>query len=304
LTKRYGDTVAVEGLSLTVERGEVHGLLGPNGSGKTTALACALGLLRPSGGDAEVLGVPSPEIHRTGGRVGVVFDAAGLVAGLTVRQNLVYAQRLLGHHGGRGPEEVLRLVGVDGLAARRIGALSLGQAKRVSVARALLGAPELLVLDEPLSALDTLGVRTMLALVRRLADEGVTLLLASHRLRDVEEVLTHVSILSRGRLLAHGALEELRGGGDEHLRLHVAPLADAERLLEGIEGVQVVEVVATTAGEEASTLRLRLHGVTAGEVNRALVEAGCTVSAVVPERRDLHALFEEHVGRDDREATG
>lgn len=304
LTKRYGDTLAVEDLSFTVERGGIHGLLGPNGSGKTTALACALGLLRPSSGDARVLGVPAREIHRTAGRVGAVFDSASLVSGLTVRQNLAYAQRLLGHAGGRGPEEVLRLVGLEGLGARRVGELSLGQTKRVSVARALLGAPELLVLDEPLSALDTLGVRTMLTLVQRLAEEGMTLLVSSHRLREMEEVLTDVTILFRGRLVANGTLEELRGGDEERVRLDVSALSEAERVLAGMEGVEWEVLPPGPAPQEgAASLRLALHGLSTGDVNRTLVEAGCTVTALVPERRDLSALFEELVGENEAEET-
>jgi len=289
LGKRYGTTLALENLSLSVERGEVHGLLGPNGSGKTTALACALGLLRPSAGTARVLGEPASAIHRTLGRVGAVFDSASLVPGLSVRANLEYARRLLGHDGGRGPEEALRLAGIEELAGRRVGRLSLGQAKRVSVARALLGRPELLVLDEPLSALDTLGVRAMLTLIRRLAGEGLALFVSSHRLREMEEVVTHASILSRGRLVASGSLRELCGEHEE-LRLDVAPLEEARAVLARLPGVLGCEL------EAPSSLRVRLNGLAPGEVNRVLVESGCTVSALFPRRRDLFSLFEELVG--------
>jgi ABC-2 type transport system ATP-binding protein len=170
LHKWYGRTHAVDDVSFTVNRGDVFGLLGPNGSGKTTTISCALGLLRADEGRITVLGEPASAIQRTGGRVAVVFDAPTLVDGLTCEQNLRYARRTLGHDGGRKDDDALQLVGLASLAERRAGRLSLGQRRRLSIARALIGRPELMVLDEPLSGLDTVGVRGMLDLFRRLPD--------------------------------------------------------------------------------------------------------------------------------------
>jgi ABC-2 type transport system ATP-binding protein len=186
LHKWYGRTHAVDDVSFTVNRGDVFGLLGPNGSGKTTTISCALGLLRADEGRITVLGEPASAIQRTGGRVAVVFDAPTLVDGLTCEQNLRYARRTLGHDGGRKDDDALQLVGLASLAERRAGRLSLGQRRRLSIARALIGRPELLVLDEPLSGLDTVGVRGMLDLFRRLAAEGLTLVVCSHRLHEIQ----------------------------------------------------------------------------------------------------------------------
>ena len=289
LEKRYGDLHAVRDVSLRVDRGQIYGLLGPNGSGKTTTLLCALGLLSPTGGEARVLGGPARAIWRTEGRVGAVFDSAALLSGLTVRQNLEYARRLLGHDGGRTPRQALELVGIADLAPRRAEKLSLGQRKRVAIARALLGDPALLVLDEPLSALDPLGVRAMLRLVEELAAEGRTLVLSSHRLREMEEIVTHAGILAAGKLVRQGPLAELLAAERVRYRLRVAPADAAERVL---DATPEVALLARTPGADdvEYVLLPGRHRIEA--LNRSLVQAGCAVRAIVPEAQDLQSLFE------------
>ena len=148
LTKRYGKLRVLEGVNLTVGTGQVYGLLGPNGSGKTTTLSCALGLLRATSGEVRILGQPAPRIWRTRGRVAVVFDKPVVLPGLTVRQNLEYLGLVRGHRGGREIEQALELVGIPDLAQRRAGKLSLGQTRRLTIAGALAGAPELIVLED------------------------------------------------------------------------------------------------------------------------------------------------------------
>ena len=301
LTRRFGRVVAVRELSFGVEQGEIYGLLGPNGSGKTTTLACALGLLRPSSGSATVLGHDARHIHRTRGRVGVVFDGTSLLGRLSARNNLEYARRLIGHRRGRSAQDVLQLVGLGEHARRAADKLSLGQKKRLAIARALLGDPELVVLDEPLSALDALGVRTMLALFRRLRDEGITLLLSSHRLHEMETVVTRAGVLAGGRLLREGTLDDLLETGKDTWRLRVAPPQRAVSLLQSWAETEVLDVrpLETDAGG-ASELRLGLRQVPAEEVNRRLVEAGCAVSELTSERGSLHRLFERLVDESSR----
>ena len=290
LHKRYGRVVAVEDVSLRVERGAIFGLLGPNGSGKTTTLACALGLLRPTSGHITVLGVPSERLHTTGGRVGAVFDESVLVRGLSVRAQLVYARSLFGHEGGRTIDEALELVGLAELAARSVTRLSLGQRKRLAVAAALAGAPQLVVLDEPLSGLDPPGAREFLALLRSLSAEGLTILVSSHRLYEMETVLTHAAILIAGRVARAGSLADLlaeRGG----LALSVDDPERARAVLAGLAGV------ATTGREPDGRLIVDPGEHTAAEVNRALVQAGVGVSSLAPRNASLpglfHALVEE-----------
>jgi ABC-2 type transport system ATP-binding protein len=294
LRKRFGRELVLHDVSMTVERGQVYGLLGPNGSGKTTTLSCTLGLLRPSGGEARVLGEPSARIHRTRGRVGVVFDRAVLIPGLTARQNLEVVRRLQGHRGGRGIDEALEQVGMSAHARRRAGELSLGQAKRVSIAGALLGEPELLVLDEPLSGLDTLGARAMLRLFRRLAGEGMTLLLSSHRLHEMQQVVSHAAIVLGGRVARAGSLEELLERGSRRYELRVRPRGQAEEIARGFPGARVLE-----SGVEGMVVELEAGDPAA--LNGALVRAGCEVERLAPVELDLQTVFERAV--DEREAV-
>ncbi len=286
LCRSYGATRAVQDVSLSVEKGDVYGLLGPNGSGKTTTLSCALGLLAPDSGRITVLGQPAARIHRTLGRVAVVFDGATLVDGLTCRQNLQYARRLLGHAGGRTDEEALSLTGIAALADRRAGRLSLGQRRRLSIARALVGRPELLVLDEPLSGLDTVGVTAMLALFRSLREQGLTLVLSSHRLHEMETLVNRLAILMGGRLVRESTLDELLAGHRPRLVLRAAPAPDAARILERFPGVERVERL---PGDE---FRVLTGAAAPAALNAALVAGGCAVSALTPERATLQAAFE------------
>lgn len=294
LEKRYGRVRAVRGVTFEVERGRIHGFLGPNGSGKTTTLACALGLLRPTSGEVRVLGVPSSRIHETRGRVASVFDASTLVPSLSVRANLTYARRLLGHRGGRGVADVLELVGLADLAGRRASGLSLGQARRLSIARALLGKPELVVLDEPLSGLDTVGVLDVLDLFRRLSAEGTTLVVSSHRMHEMERVVTHVGVILGGELVAEGTLADLLGG-DGRLRVRAAPAGRAGEVLTRAEGVRSVEASPDGA------LRVEVERGREPALVRSLVDAGVDVLEVARERRTLQGVFEELVRARRRE---
>lgn len=222
----------------------------------------------------------------------MVFDGANLLNPLTVEQNLVYAQRLIGHRRGLSIAEALGRSGMQDFARRRVARLSLGERKRVAVARALLGAPELIVLDEPLSALDPLGVESMLELIRELAGAGTTLVVSSHRLHEMERVITHAGILSRGRLAASGTLEELVGGKGQRCRFEVTPLERARGICEGLAGVKCL---APENGDLAG-LRVELIGTGPAELNRALVLGECEVTAIVPERADLAGRFAALVG--------
>ena len=296
LVKSYGAVRAVQDISFEVPPGSIYGLLGPNGSGKTTTLSCALGLLGFDSGAIDLLGLPAHRIHETAGRVAVVFDGATLVDGLTARQNLQYARRLLGHAGGRSDDEALELTGIADLASRRAGGLSLGQRRRLSIARVLIGKPELLVLDEPLSGLDTVGVRAMLQLFRSLHAQGLTLLCSSHRLPEMETILTRAAIIMGGRLLREASLDELLQGQRLRLRIRAAPAPDAVAALSRLPGVTLLE-------RRADDELLVLPGSTApAAINTALVQAGCAVSAFVPERATLQAVFEALV--DEQRARG
>src|SRR5436309_4094862 len=211
LVKRYGDLVAVDHVDLTVERGDVFGYLGPNGAGKTTSLRMLLGLIRPTAGSARLFG--RDPLHE-GAKA--LEGVAGFVEGprfypyLTGRRNL----RLLADYddpvSGARIDEVLELVELRDRAKDRVGGYSHGMRQRLGIAAALLRQPQLLLLDEPTTGLDPAGMRDMRDLVRRLASEGITVVLSSHQMTDVEELCNRVAIINHGRILYEGAVAELK----------------------------------------------------------------------------------------------
>src|SRR5438093_918349 len=237
LVKRYGELVAVDHVDLTVERGDVFGYLGPNGAGKTTSLRMLLGLIRPSEGRAELFG-RDPLLHGAKALDGV----AGFVEGpafypyLSARRNL----ELLADYDD-GPrariDEVLELVELRDRAADRVGGYSHGMKQRLGIAASLLRAPRLLLLDEPTTGLDPAGMRDMRELVRRLAGEGITILLSSHLLYEVEELCNRVAIVRRGRVVYEGSLAELKATAAAGYTLRVVDVETARRVALSVAGV-------------------------------------------------------------------
>ena len=254
--------------------------------------ACALGLLAPTSGSSTVLGERASRLHRLGGRLGVVFDTAIALPGLTALENLEYVRRLLGHRRGRRAAEVLELVGLSAKARARVRAMSLGQQKRLAIAGALLGEPELLVLDEPLSGLDTMGVRRMLRLFRRLRDEGVTMVLSSHRLHEMQSVITHAGILFDGKIELEGPLEELLGATrGEHL-VGVTEAEAARRALLDLEGLTLL---AEHPDSRGAVFELRLEGLAPERLNGELTQRGVEVFRLEPRHATLQDVFEDIV---------
>ena len=208
LTKRFGDLTAVNDLSFELEAGSVTGFLGPNGAGKTTTLRMLLGLARPTRGQALVFGRPFTELEQPAARLGAVLEASDLHPGRTGRDHLRVLARAAGAPQSR-VDEVLALVDLTGAAERRAGGYSFGMRQRLGLAAALLGAPELLVLDEPANGLDPEGVRWLRDFLRAFAMRGGTVLVSSHHLAEVAQTVDRVVIIDRGRLVAESTLEEL-----------------------------------------------------------------------------------------------
>ena len=211
LTKRFDDLVAVERLSFEVAAGSITGFLGPNGAGKTTTLRMLLGLAAPTNGSALVFGRPFAELERPASRVGAVLEAGDLHPGRSGRDHL----RVLAA-AARLPrsrvEEVLALVDLTSAGDRRAGGYSLGMRQRLSLAAALLGKPELLVLDEPANGLDPEGVRWLRDFMRAFAGEGGTVFVSSHHLAEIEDTVDHVVVIDHGRLVADAPLAEFTAG--------------------------------------------------------------------------------------------
>jgi ABC-2 type transport system ATP-binding protein len=278
LTKRYGESVAVDDLALRVRRGEVYGFLGPNGAGKTTTLRMLLGLVRPTAGRATVLDAPAGERL---GRIGAMVEAPAFYPYLSGRDNL---RALAGHAGvARGRiDVVLDEVRLLDRAGDRVAGYSLGMKQRLGVAAALLKDPELLILDEPTNGLDPSGMAEMRALIRSLGQSGRTVVLSSHLMGEVEQVSDRVGVIRAGTLVAEGTVDELRGRAG--LRVRAQPLEAARALLARHPGV---ESVVRSDGALAVSADPGL----AADLNRALVTAGVAVSELTTAQSSLEDVF-------------
>jgi len=290
LTKRYGALTAVDQLTLRVRSGEVYGFLGPNGAGKTTTLRMLVGLVRPTSGNATVLGA-RPGSPEGLARIGALIEAPGFYPFLSARDNL----RVLAMHGGLGAERVdpaLEEVGLGDRAKDRFGTYSQGMKQRLGVASALLKDPDVLILDEPTTGLDPKGMAEMRDFISELGRGGRTILLSSHLMPEVEEVCGRVGVIHRGSLVKEGTVDELRGG--RSLLVRAEPLERAGRLLEGLAGV-------TGVSAHEGALSVTADPAEASAINHALVSAGIAVSELHPEQASLEDVFLELTR--DEEAT-
>ena len=228
LTKRYGEVVAVDGLSMEVRRGHVYGLLGPNGSGKTTTMGMLLGLVRPTSGSFSLFG--GTDRHRQAlHRVGAIVETPSFYPYLSGRRNLAYFQGISGRGSPGEIDELLDRVGLLARADSRFQTYSLGMKQRLGLAYAMLGDPELLFLDEPTNGMDPEGMIEVRDLIRSLGTEGRTVLLSSHLLHEVEQVCDSVTIISKGKLIAQGEVAQmLRSQGREQVRLRTTDNAKSK----------------------------------------------------------------------------
>lgn len=288
LTKVYGARIrAVDRLNLAVRRGEVYGFLGPNGAGKTTTLRMLLGLIHPTSGSAMVLG-RAPGDPEGLARVGAMVEEPAFYPYLSGRDNL----RVIARYAGLpddGIDAALDAVELSGRGGDRFKGYSQGMRQRLGVAAALLKDPELLILDEPTNGLDPAGMADMRSLIRRLGSGDRTVLLSSHMLGEVQQVGDRVGVISRGALIAAGAVAELRGRGSVLVRAEPLALARerAERLL-GTERVDVLD----------GTLRLDADPADTPKITRELVLAGVAVSEIREMERTLEDVFFELTGEE------
>jgi ABC-2 type transport system ATP-binding protein len=279
--------VAVDGLDLAVPRGGVHGFLGPNGSGKTTTIRMLLGLARASDGEMRLFGEPVPkQLPAVIDRVGAVVEEPKFTPGFSGHRNLSLLARSIGISPDRVDSAIDR-VGLADRAKDRYKSYSLGMRQRLAIAAALLKSPELLILDEPTNGLDPAGIRGIRDMVRELGRSGVTVLLSSHILAEVQQVCDSVSIIGDGRLLSSGSVDELVGrAGSAGARLSVRDPETAARLL-------------TDAGYQVRSDGGYLYVDQVkdpAEVTRILAEQGLYVRELVPDRPDLEDVFLQLTG--------
>ena len=279
LTKRYGDTVAVDGLSFTVKPGQVTGFLGPNGAGKSTTMRMIVGLDRPTDGSATVNGRPFAAHRAPLCEVGVLLDAAAVHKGRSGYAHLLALARTHGIPAHR-VTEVLGMVGLQDVGRRRAGKYSLGMSQRLGIAAALLGDPSVVLLDEPINGLDPDGVLWVRTLLRELAAEGRTVLVSSHLMSEMAVTADHLLIIGRGRLLADTSVDELISRVDVGSVLVRSP--EAGRVREAL-----VRRGAGVAGGEPFTV----SGLTAEEIGEVAANERLVLSELTPRRASLEDAY-------------
>ena len=292
LTKRYGSILAVDELSIQVRRGHVYGLLGPNGSGKTTTMGMLLGLLQPTAGTFSLFG-ESDNLEASLRRIGAVIETPSFYPYLSGRRNLAYFQGI----SRRGaPDEIDRLleqVSLSDRADSKFNTYSMGMKQRLGIAYALLGDPDLVILDEPTNGLDPEGMIEVRELIRSLGDGRRTVLLSSHLLHEVEQVCDSVTILSKGKLIAQGSVGELISSvGREQVRMKTTDNAKAQTILQGLDWVEEVttdeDSLIVTAPQERTT-----------ELAAALGKQEIYVAELTPIETSLEEYFLQVTGNAD-----
>ena len=286
LVKRYGEILAVDNVDLTVRVGDVYGFLGPNGAGKTTTLRMALGLITPTAGTVELFGRdPMREGVRALDGVAGFVEAPRFYPYLGGRKNLELLAALDANGAAERIDEVLEIVELAPRAAHRVGGYSHGMRQRLGIAAALLRQPKLMLLDEPATGLDPAGMRDMRRLIRRLANEGMTVLLSSHLLAEVEELCNRVAIVRQGRIVYEGEIAALKRGAGTTYRLETT---DDERALK-ISAAQ--PGVADARVDEHGKITFTADEAAAAELSQALVEAGALIKVLTPTTVTLEDLF-------------
>jgi ABC-2 type transport system ATP-binding protein len=285
LVKRYGQIAAVDTVDLTVHAGDVYGYLGPNGAGKTTSLRMMLGLIRPTSGSVRLFGRdPFASVRALEGVAGFVEEPR-FYPYLSGQKNL----ELLAAFDGDGAKarigEVLDLVELADRARDRVGGYSHGMRQRLGIAAALLRQPRLLLLDEPTTGLDPGGMRDIRQLIRRLAGQGITVVLSSHQLVEVEEVCNRVAIIRSGRVVFEGALHDLRQTSATTYRLRTTEANRARAICEAQPGVRNVST------DDGSEITFVADEDAVAQLSVAMAETGVGITALIPTRPSLEDLF-------------
>lgn len=282
LTKRFGDILAVSDLSFALESGTITGFLGPNGAGKTTTLRMLLGLATPTSGRAIVFDHQYAELDRPAARIGAVLEATDFHPGRSGRDHLRTLARAVDIPDDR-VDEVLRLVELEDAGRRRVKGYSLGMRQRLGLAAALLGDPDLLVLDEPANGLDPEGVRWLRDFLRSYASQGRTVLISSHVLSEVEQIVDQVLIISRGELVVESSLEQLTARVEGSVRVRTPQTTQLQQALakEGLD--------ATSPSDRV----LLVHGATSERVGDIAFAAGVPLHELFTEGSSLEEIFLE-----------
>lgn len=286
LTKRFRRLMAVNDLNLEVDRGEVFGFLGPNGAGKSTTLRMMVGLIRPTSGSVSLFGHEVwKDRCRALASVGAMIEAPAFYKYLSGRDNLRMLANTGGNYTARQIDETLDTVGLLGRAGDKVKAYSQGMRQRLGIALAIIGRPDLVLLDEPTNGLDPQGMKEVRLLIKRLASEfGQTVFLSSHLLNEVEQVCTRIAVINKGRVIESGRVSDLLGGSSVY-DIKVDNIAKALETIDKIEWAEVAP------GSGDGFINVKLSGGDPAGLNRLLVERGIGVSALTPRKTSLEELY-------------
>lgn len=287
LTKRYKDKAAVKHLELKVRKGEIYGFIGRNGAGKSTTLKMISGLAAFTEGEIRLFERPvgNPAVRR---RLGVLIESAGLYPNMTAKQNVVMKARCMGLVDESSADEVLKLTGLADAGRKKVKQFSMGMKQRLGVALALLGNPDLLLLDEPINGLDPEGIREFRQLLLKLHEEGKTIVVSSHILGELSKIATSYGIIKDGELIEQITREELEERCQDYFQIEVH---DIQRAL-----VLIQETFPTVRAEVFDACSIRLFGIRDGAViNQMLIENQVQVSASGMHRMDLEEYFLERM---------
>ncbi len=288
LTKRFGKTLAVDSVSFGVERGQVFGFLGPNGSGKTTTIGMLLGIISPTAGRVRLFGGVSPtELHQARQRIGATLEYPNFYPYLSGWDNL----RIVANVKGRPRKDIVKVLEIVGLTPRRKSAFktySLGMKQRLALAATMLGDPELIILDEPANGLDPEGMREIREIIKGLADRGTTVFLSSHLLWEVERTCTHVAIIKKGQILRQASVSEITSGN-----VYAGLRADDPERLR--------QIVADYPGAVSTTMKndlvlAELADDNLASLNQFVAERGVYLSHLALRHRSLEDVFMELTG--------
>ncbi|VXB12586.1 ABC transporter ATP-binding protein [Aeromicrobium sp. 9AM] len=297
ISKQFGQVIALGGVDLDIDAGQVHGLVGPNGAGKTTLLGLLLGLALPDAGTLEILGTPVRRTLAVPEGVAGFVDGPGLYPALSARQNLTALASLRGIRGTTDVDDALEQVGLGDVADSRVRGFSLGMRQRLGLAAALLIRPRLLVLDEPVNGLDPAGKRHVHRVISALSDDGVAVVLSSHRMDDVAALCSDVTLLATGRVVFTGPLAKLAAESDDlDYRVVTSEPTRAATVAAGTPGLRVLE-----AGDP---LIVRGPVLALDTLVVRLVEAGLGVRELTPVISPLEAAFLALTGTEADEQTG
>ena len=292
ITKKYGNQVAVNNVNMTIKKGEIYGFIGQNGAGKTTLIRLITGLIHKSGGEIELLGASGEnELNKARTMVGSLIETPSFYTNMTARENLEVSRLVRNIPGKRCIDEVLELVGLKDVEKKKVKDFSLGMRQRLGIANAIMGNPKLLILDEPINGLDTMGIVEIRELLKRINKEkDMTILISSHILSELSELATTYGIISNGKLIEEITAEELAEKCRQYIDLKVDDTSRAVTLLERELGISDYEVL------EGKKIKVFSNLENVGEVNSILSRAGVIVESISIKGENLEEYFMNKIG--------